>query len=209
MKSDMEVVIILFVVVFLGDSFVFANVHVIIGSEVDLLGFVLVVFLAVVILLVVVLIVVVLLVVVVLFVVVVLLVVVVVLLVVVVFAVVVVIGRLVVRIVVVVDLVVGPTSELVIALGLILLKIFSCHQGIVDENPVLRVGLVFGYVGRVVVQNNILAGILLLVVSADVVLGDMEVVVLILVVVFVGSGNKEDAENMSESNFSSARFAFV
>ena len=61
MKSDMEVVIILFVVVFLGDSFVFANVHVIIGSEVDRLGFVLVVFLAVVILLVVVLVVVVLL----------------------------------------------------------------------------------------------------------------------------------------------------
>ena len=194
----MDVVMILFVVVFFGDSLVFENVHVIIGSVVDRLGFVLVVSMAVVVLLVwvVLLVVVVLFVVVVLIVVVVvLLVVVVVLLVVEVVAVVVVVGLLVVRFVVVVDLLVG--SELFIALGLILLKIFSCHQGIV-------VGLVV-----VVVQNSILAGILLLVFSADVVLGDMEVVVLILVVVFVGSGNKADAENISESNFSSARFAFV
>lgn len=206
MKSDMEVVIILFVVVFFGASLVLENVHVIIGSEVGRLGFVSVVFLAVVVLLVgivllaeVVFLVVVLLVVV-------LLVVVVVVEVV---AVVVAVGILVVRFVVVVDLMVGLTSELVVVLGLILLKIFSCHHGIVDENPELKVGLVFGYVGRVVVQNNMLAGILLLVVSDDVVSGDMEVVVFILVVVFVGSGNKAEAETMSESNFSSARFAFV
>lgn len=183
MKSDMEVVLILFVVVFFGDSLVLENVHVIIGSVVDCLGIVLVVFLAVVVLLVgVVLLVVV---VVVFLVVVVLLVVVVVLLDVEGFAVVAVLGLLVVGFVVVVD----PTSELVLSLGLILLKIFSCHQGTVDAD-----------VGRVVVQNNILGGILLLVVSDGV---DMEVVVLILVVVFVGSGNKADA------NFSSARFAFV
>ena len=200
MKSDMEVVLILFVVVFFGDSLVLENVHVIIGSVVDCLGIVLVVFLAVVVLLVgVVLLVVVLDVVVVVFlVVVVLLVVVVVLLVVEGFAVVVVLGLLVVSFVVVVDLMVGPTSELVLSLGLILLKIFSCHQGTVDVD-----------VGRVVVQNSILGGILLLVVFGDVVFGDMEVVVLILVVVFVGSGNKAEAENISESNFSSARFAFV
>jgi len=198
----MDVVMILFVVVFFGDSLVFANVHVIIGSVVDRLGFVLVVFLAVVVLLVwvgllvvVVLSVVVVLIVVVFLVVVVLIVVVVVLLVVEVVAVVVVVGLLVVRFVVVVELLVG--SELFIALVLILLKIFSCHHGIV-------VGLAV-----VVVQNSILAGILLLIFSADVVFGDMEVVVLILVVVFVGSGNKADAEKMSESNFSSTRFAFV
>ena len=200
MKSDMEVVLILFVVVFFGDSLVLENVHVIIGSVVDCLGIVLVVFLAVVVLLVevvllaeVVLLVVVL-VVVVFLVVVVLLVVVVVLLVVEGFAVAVVLGLLVVGFVVVVD----PTSELVLSLGLILLKIFSCHQGTVDVD-----------VGCVVVQNNILGGILLLFVFGDVVFGDMEVVVLILVVVFVGSGNKAEAENISESNFSSARFAFV
>ena len=200
MKSDMEVVLILFVVVFFGDSLVLENVHVIIGSVVDCLGIVLVVFLAVVVLLVevvllaeVVLLVVVL-VVVVFLVVVVLLVVVVVLLDEEGFAVVAVLGLLVVGFVVVVD----PTSELVLSLGLILLKIFSCHQGTVDVD-----------VGRVVVQNNILGGILLLVVFGDVVFGDMEVVVLILVVVFVGSGNKAEAENMSDSNFSSARFAFV
>ena len=52
MKSDMEVVLILFVVVFFGDSLVLENVHVIIGSVVDCLGIVLVVFLAVVVLLV-------------------------------------------------------------------------------------------------------------------------------------------------------------
>ena len=202
MKSDIEVVIIFFVVVFFGESLVLENVHVIIGSVVDCLGIVLVVvvvlLVGVVLLAEVVLRVVVLLVVVVFLVVVVLLVVVVVLLVVEVFSVVVVVGLLVVRFVVVVDLVVGPTSESVIALGLILLKIFFCHQGIVDAD-----------VGRVVVQNNILGGILLLVVSDDVVFGDMEVVVWILVVVFVGSGNKAEAENMSESNFSSTRFAFV
>ena len=104
-----------------------------------------------------------------------------------------VLGLLVVGFVVVVD----PTSELVLSLGLILLKIFSFHQGILDVDD------------GVVVQNNILGGILLLVVFGDVVFGDRDVVVLILVVVFVGSGNKAEAENMSESNFSSARFAFV
>ena len=43
---------ILFVVVFFGDSLVFENVHVIIGSVVDCFGIVLVVFLSVVVLLV-------------------------------------------------------------------------------------------------------------------------------------------------------------
>ena len=73
--------------------------------------------------------------------------------------VVVVVGFCVVTLVVVgvlvdVDFTCSLTFELVIALGLILLKIFSCHQGIVDE----ALGTL------VVVQNKTLAGILLFVV---------------------------------------------
>ena len=73
--------------------------------------------------------------------------------------VVVVVGFCVVSLVVVgvlvdVDFTCSLTFELVIALGLILLKIFSCHQGIVDE----ALGTL------VVVQNKTLAGILLFVV---------------------------------------------
>ena len=55
---------------------------------------------------------------------------------------------------VVVDFTCSLTFELLIALGLILLKIFFCHQGIVDE----ALGTL------VVVQNKTLAGILLFVV---------------------------------------------
>ena len=74
-------------------------------------------------------------------------------------AVVVVVGFCVVTLVVVgvfvdVDFTCSLTFELVIALGLILLKIFCCHQGIVDE----ALGTL------VVVQNKTLAGILLFVV---------------------------------------------
>ena len=53
-----------------------------------------------------------------------------------------------------VDFTCSLTFELLIALGLILLKIFFCHQGIVDE----ALGTL------VVVQNKTLAGILLFVV---------------------------------------------
>ena len=79
-------------------------------------------------------------------------------------AVVMVVGFCVVTLVVVgvlvdVNLTCSWTFELVIALGLILLKIFSCHQGIVDE----ALGTL------VVVQNKTLAGILLFVVFDGVV----------------------------------------
>ena len=60
---------------------------------------------------------------------------------------------------VVVDFTCSLTFELLIALGLILLKIFFCHQGIVDE----ALGTL------VVVQNKTLAGILLFVVFDGVV----------------------------------------